>query len=252
MLFRSVVDPYSPDALRKYLAPFDKAFANFPRGLIRGQFHDSFEYYGASWTAKLPKVFREMHGYDIQTYAAALLAKPGDPALATLDRDTLARIKSDYRNTLAKLHLDYLRTWVEWSHAHGFIVRNQSHGAPGNLLDLYANADIPETEIFGSTPFPIPGLRRDPTDIANNSQDLPESLVIRMASSAAHVAGRKLASSESLTWLRDHFKESPSHMKPELDRIFCDGINHVFYHGTVFSPQDAAWPGWLFYASGFT
>ena len=244
-----VVDPYSPDALRKYLAPFDKAFANFPRGLIRGQFHDSFEYYGASWTAKLPEVFREMHGYDIQTYAAALLAKPGDPALATLDRDTLARIKSDYRNTLAKLHLDYLRTWVEWSHAHGFIVRNQSHGAPGNLLDLYANADIPETEIFGSTPFPIPGLRRDPADIANNSQDLPESLVIRMASSAAHVAGRKLASSESLTWLRDHFKESPSHMKPELDRIFCDGINHVFYHGTVFSPQDAPWPGWLFYAA---
>ncbi len=244
-----VVDPYSPDALRKYLVPFDKAFANFPRGLIRGQFHDSFEYYGASWTAQLPEVFRAMHGYDIQTYAAALLAKPGDPALAALDRDTLARIKSDYRNTLAKLHLDYLRTWVEWSHAHGFIVRNQSHGAPGNLLDLYANADIPETEIFGSTPFPIPGLRRDPADIANNSQDLPESLVIRMASSAAHVAGRPLASSESLTWLRDHFKESPSHMKPELDRIFCDGINHVFYHGTVFSPQDAPWPGWLFYAA---
>src|SRR5262249_8086380 len=22
-----------------------------------------------------------------------------------------------------------------------------------------------------------------------------------------------------------------------------------FYHGTVFSPSDAAWPGWLFYAS---
>ena len=25
-----VVDPYSPDALRRYLAPFDKAFASFP------------------------------------------------------------------------------------------------------------------------------------------------------------------------------------------------------------------------------
>ena len=45
----------------------------------------------------------------------------------------------------------------------GQLVRNQSHGAPGNLLDLYANADIPETETFGSTPFPIPGLRRSDT-----------------------------------------------------------------------------------------
>ena len=67
-----------------------------------------------------------------------------------INRDTLQRIKSDYRETLAKLHLDYLHTWVEWSHARGFLVRNQSHGAPGNLLDLYANADIAETEIFGA------------------------------------------------------------------------------------------------------
>jgi hypothetical protein len=237
-----VVDPFSPDALRRYLAPFDQAFANFPRGLVRGQFHDSFEYYGASWTAKFEETFRAMHGYDIQSFAAELMdAKP-------LDRDTLARIKCDYRDTLAQLHLDYLHTWVEWSHAHGFLVRNQSHGAPGNLLDLYANADIPETEIFGSTPFPIPGLRREAIDIRGD-QDLPESLVIRMASSAAHVAGHPYASSESLTWLREHFRESPSQMKPELDRILCDGINHIFYHGTVFSPSDVPWPGWLFYAS---
>lgn len=242
-----VVDPFSREALRKYFEPFDRSFANFPRGLVRSQFHDSFEYYGANWTARLPEVFKEMHGYDVQQYATELMARNASD-VKTIDRDTLARIKCDYRNTIAKLHLDYLRTWVEWSHAHGFLVRNQSHGAPGNLLDLYANADIPETEIFGSTPFPIPGLRRDPVDVRND-QDLPESLVIRMASSAARVAGHKLASSESLTWLREHFRESPSHMKPELDRIFCDGINHVFYHGTVFSPQDAPWPGWLFYAS---
>ena len=57
-----VVDPYSPDALRRYLAPFDKAFAQFPRGLVRSQFHDSFEYYNASWTAEFAEVFEAMHG----------------------------------------------------------------------------------------------------------------------------------------------------------------------------------------------
>lgn len=244
-----VLDPYSPDALGRYLAKFDEAFKNLPNGLVRGQFHDSFEYYGATWSAKLPEVFKEMHGYDIQDYAAALMGKAGDAAVAKLDTDTLQRVKSDYRATLAKMHLDYLRAWVKWSHDHGFLVRNQSHGAPGNLLDLYANADIAETEIFGSTPFPIPGLRRDVADIANNNQDLPESLVVRMASSASHVAGHQYASSESATWLRDHWKESLAYVKPELDRILADGINHIFYHGTVFSPQDAPWPGWHFYAA---
>src|ERR1043166_8411865 len=94
-----VVDPFSSDALRRYLAPFDKAFANFPRGLVRGQFHDSFEYFNASWTPKLPEVFREMHGYDIQQFGAALLAR--NSADAGVDRDTLMRVKSDYRETLA-------------------------------------------------------------------------------------------------------------------------------------------------------
>lgn len=244
-----VVDPFSPDALQKYLAPFETAFARLPRGLVRGQFHDSFEYYGASWTPRFPAVFRELHGYDVQSFAAELLARDA-AEVKTVDRATLARIKGDYRATLAQLHLDYLRTWVEWSHARGFLVRNQSHGAPANLLDLYANADIAETEVFGSTPFPIPGLRRNPGEIRQgNDQDLPEPLVVRMASSAAHVAGHNLVSSESLTWLREHWKESPAHMKPELDALFVAGINHVFYHGTVFSPPDAPWPGWLFYAS---
>lgn len=242
-----VVDPYSPDALRRYLAPFDQAFATFPRGLIRGQFHDSFEYFNASWTAKLPETFRTLHGYDLQQFAVELTTRSAAD-VKSVDRDTLARIKSDFRATLAQLHLDYLRTWVEWSHRHGFVVRNQSHGAPANLLDLYGAVDIAETEIFGSTPFPIPGLRRL-ADEVRHDQDLPESLVVRMASSAGHVTGHHLSSSESATWLRDHWKESLAYVKPELDRILADGINHIFYHGTVFSPQDAPWPGWLFYAS---
>ena len=239
-----VLDPYSPDALRRYLAPFDKAFANFPRELIHSQFHDSFEYYDASWTLDFPKIFQQMHGYDIQQFANELMgAKP-------LDTDTLARVKSDYRTTIAQLHLDYLHTWVEWSHAHGWLVRNQSHGAPANLLDLYANADIPETEIFGSHEFPIPGFRRDAGDFDTTpGRSAHPTIINRFASSAAHVAGHPFASSETFTWLREHFREAPSEMKPEADALFLTGINHIFYHGNCYSPADAPWPGWAFYAS---
>jgi len=236
-----VLDPYSTTALDRYLRSFSKAFAGFPRESLRAQFHDSFEYYQASWTATLPEVFQKMHGYDIQAHAAQFGEQP-------LDEDTLSRIKGDYRRTLAKLHLDYVNAWVTWAHEEGFKARNQAHGAPGNLLDLYAAADIPETESFGLTQLPIVGLRGDAVGVSIDP-DPPEVTIGRFASSAAHVTGKPLVSSETLTWLRENFRESPAAAKPQLDRLFAAGINHIFYHGTVYSPADAEWPGWFFYAS---
>ena len=38
-------------------------------------------------------------------------------------------------------------------------------------------------------------------------------------------------------------------MKPDLDLMFTCGVNHMFFHGTTYSPVDDAWPGWKFYAS---
>ncbi len=34
-----------------------------------------------------------------------------------------------------------------------------------------------------------------------------------------------------------------------MDLFFLAGINHVIYHGSCYSPKDAPWPGWFFYAS---
>ena len=253
-----VLDPYSTAALDRYLRPFSKAFGGVARQGLRAQFHDSFEYYNASWTAGLPEAFQKLNGYDIQAYAGAFAGEqtrtpvgehpPLLPGEHPLDDDTLSRIKGDYRRTLAKLHLDYVNAWVKWAHEEGFQARNQAHGAPGNLLDLYGAADIPETESFGLTELPIVGLRGDAVGVSVDP-DPPAVTIGRFASSAAHVMGRPLVSSETLTWLRENFRESPAAAKPQLDRLFAAGINHIFYHGTVYSPADADWPGWFFYAS---
>jgi hypothetical protein len=232
-----VVNPYSTAALANYLKPFDAAFANLPKGTIHGQFHDSFEY-KANWSSEFEAKFKAMHGYDLRDHAAEFGGK-GEP-------DTIARIKSDYRETLSALHLDYVRAWVDWAHKNGQVARNQAHGAPANLLDLYGLSDVPETEIFGSLEYPIPGFRSTPDELSYNK---PQPLIARFASSAAHVTGKNLVASETFTWLRQHFHEAPSQMKPELDQLFLAGINHVVYHGTCYSPSDAQWPGWLFYAS---
>ena len=121
------------------------------------------------------------------------------------------------------------RVWTDWCRENGYITRNEAHGAPSNWLDFYARADIPETEMF-----------------AKGDRDI---LVSKFASSAAHVKGTKLVSAESCTWIDEHFCERPAEIKAFLDRLFLSGVNHVFYHGYCYSPVDAAWPGWCFYAS---
>jgi hypothetical protein len=123
--------------------------------------------------------------------------------------------------------------------------RNQAHGSPGNLIDFYAAVDIPECESFGRTVFDIPGLR---VDSGMKDSDAHPSM-LKFSSSAANISGKRFVSSETFTWLTEHFRTGLSQMKPELDQMFASGVNHVYYHGSPYSPKDVAWPGWLFYAS---
>lgn len=128
-----------------------------------------------------------------------------------------------------ELQLATFRVWTDWCRRNGYITRNEAHGAPSNWLDFYALADIPETEMFGK-----------------GDRDI---LISKFASSAAHVKGTRLVSAESCTWIDEHFCERPREIKEFIDRLFLAGVNHVFYHGLNYSPVDAPWPGWCFYAS---
>ena len=232
-----VLDPFSPRALKNYLVRYDDAFSNFTGGKLRAQYHDSYEYYNATWTNDLFKIFEEKNGYALQSYLPSIFDSTKNNS----------HIKADYRRTLADLHLEYIEDWNNWSHEKGWLTRNEAHGAPANLLDLYAASDIPETETFGSRKFKIPGIRYIEE---NNSTSMPPNpLILKFASSAAHVTGKPLIASETCTWLRDHYKTALSQVKPEIDELFFSGINHIFYHGNAYSPEDAEWPGWIFYAS---
>ena len=71
----------------------------------------------------------------------------------------------------------------------------------------------------------------------------------KWATSAAHVAGRRLVSAEAATWLGEHFRVRLAEVRAAVDRFFVAGVNHIVYHGTAYSPTDDPWPGWQFYAS---
>ena len=232
-------DHFSKDGLTTYLARFDSAFKDSNHG-VNTFFNDSYEVYGTNWTASLFDEYLKRRGYALQPYLRELAEKK-----ATTDLSR--RVQCDYRETISDLlHDNFLSNWTKWANQKGSLSRNQAHGSPGNLLDLYAAADIPECETFGSSYFPIPGLRRDSADIRNVD---PDPVMMKFASSAANVSGKKLTSCETFTWLGEHFRVSLSQCKPEVEQAFLSGVNRGFYHGLAYSPAEASWPGWLFYAS---
>ncbi|MDD4872610.1 MAG: glycosyl hydrolase [Kiritimatiellae bacterium] len=216
-----MLNPFYLSAIRNYLKRFSDAFDKSEGPRPRAMYHDSFEYYGANWSPDFLRQFEKRRGYKLQPELPVLFG-PGD-------NDRTARVKSDYRETISDMLCEnFIPVWTKWSHKYGFITRNQAHGSTGNILDLYAAADLPETEMFHTDRRP---------------------LISKFASSAAHVAGHKLVSAETGTWLKEHFTETLADLKSLMDDMFVSGINHVFYHGTCYSPDEAGWPGWLFYAS---
>ncbi|MGB3800047.1 MAG: glycosyl hydrolase [Lewinella sp.] len=236
-----VVDYFDRSDVSDYLAHFDSVFARTAhRPDVRAIYHDSYEVYGAQWTEDFVGAFERQHGYDPR----ASLSLLND----TYHRDR-GLLLHDIRFTLdALLYDSFAKTWTEYGAANDLLTRFQAHGSPGNILDLYALSSIPETESFGCAEFGIPGLACDP-DFEPETFGRPSILMTKFASSPAHLYGKPLVSSETGTWLGNHFRVSLRQVKPHIDQLFVGGVNHVFYHGTTYSPAEAGYPGWLFYAS---
>jgi hypothetical protein len=215
-----MLNPFFGEAITHYLRRFDPAFPVGTAAVPRAFYHDSYEYVG-DWSPDLFAEFEKRRGYRLQEHLDAMFGERED--------DRSRRVRADYRETVSDMLTDrFMPPWVDWAHARRASVRNQAHGSPGNLLDLYAMADIPETEMF------------------HNDREI---LVSKFASSAAHVAGRNLVAAETGTWIAEHFTETLGELKRLIDEMYTSGVNHIFYHATCYSPDDAAWPGWLFYAS---
>lgn len=234
-----VMNHYDSVAVKHYLDRFDRAFAGRKWMMPHTFFNDSYEVYGSDWSDALLDEFYRDHGYRLELRIADLLGDNGES-------ESRAALLHDYRMTLARiLEENFTRVWTAWAHGHGASIRNQSHGSPANILDLYAMVDIPECESFGQTAFDIPGL---PASGPTRPSDAAPS-VLKFASSAAHLAGKPYTSAETLTWLTEHFRTSLARCKPEIDQMLCSGVNHVYFHGAAYSPENAPFPGRLFYAA---
>jgi len=229
-----------------YAAPL---LAAAPRGSVRSVFIDSFELVGElPWTPGFSGLFRARKGYDLTPHLPLLFRKGGESKYSEMvdllgrgggplylgsgGPDLRARVREDYVAVRETLFLEaFLGSFVRLAKRHGVAIRLQAHGGFADYLDAYALADVPESE----------GL------FAAGCSDF-----LKLASSAAHVAGRPVASSESFITLRFYGHQLDP---PELDllagRALSAGINQLVYHGVPYRYRRSDGREWYPFSGGF-
>jgi hypothetical protein len=216
-----VLDHYDRAAIDNHLKNVGdrlaQAFGDHPPYSV---FSDSLEVERSDWTGNFLEEFRKRRGYDLMPYLPALAGDIGEVTTA---------IRHDWGRTLTDLaEENYLTPIREWAHRHNTLFRSQSYGTPPTALSSNALVDLAEGE--GSY-----WRRFTPT---------------RWASSANHLYGNPVTSSETWTWLHSPvFRATPLDMKAEADLHFLQGVNQLVGHGWPYSPPSAGEPGWRFYAA---
>jgi hypothetical protein len=198
----------------------DRLMQAFPSERPHAVFCDSLEVYNQDWTPDFLDEFKKRRGYDLKPYLPALIADIGP---RTLD------IRRDWGKTLTELYNErFLAPLHDWARSNRTLLRVQNYGLPAVSLSGYANVDLPEGE--GAQWKVVRGTR--------------------WASSASHIYGRPVTSSETWTWLHSPvFRATPLDMKAEADRHFLMGINQLIGHGWPYTAEGVDYPGWRFYAS---
>ena len=215
---------------------------------LDGIFVDSFELMGElPYTEGFARTFRERIGYELTPHLPILFMRGGEskyaemmdfwgrtggPRFAYANPEEGARIREDYESVRQALFEEaFIGRFVDWSNAHKLTLRLQAHGGYGDYLDTYALADIPESEgLFGGGSFDF----------------------MKLASSAAHVAGRRWASSEAFITLRLYGRHlSDLEMRLLAGRAYSAGINQLVFHGVPYPYERADGAAWYPFSGGF-
>jgi hypothetical protein len=216
-----VVDHYDAAAMQKFIrevaAPELAACGPNPPTAV---FCDSLENFNTDWTPNLLEEFYQRRGYRLELYLPALITEIGPKTAA---------IRHDWGRTLTEVFgAHFIAPIQSWAASHGTQFRIQAYGTPPAALFSYADAGLPEGEGGGWKRFA-------PT---------------RWASSASHLLGKPVTSTETWTWLHSPvFRATPLDMKAAADTYFLQGSNQLIGHGWPYTAAGVGYPGWRFYAS---
>ncbi|UQN28358.1 glycosyl hydrolase [Brachybacterium kimchii] len=221
-----VLDHLSADATRHHLDVVGEALLGaVPAALLGSVFCDSLEVYEAGWTPRLPEEFARRRGYDPVPVLHRLVTEE-----AGGEGPDTAQLRVDMGRTLGELvEENFLAVCRDWAADHGVPFRVQAYGEPPVTLSAYRSADLVEGEGAG----------------------WKEITACRWASSAAHLLGHGVVSSEVWTWVHSpSFRATPLDLRAEAHDHLLSGITRFVGHGWPYSPPEAPGLGWRFYAAG--
>ena len=226
----------------------ERAIDGVPQGQIRGVFVDSFELIGElPFTTNFLNAFKAHAGYDLTPYLPLVFRRGGESKYAEMidfwgqnggplyldaDSEKSERIREDYEGTRAHLFkTEFVERFSDWSKSRDLEFRLQAHGGYADYLDVYALADVPESEgLFGGGRFDF----------------------LKLASSAARISGRKWASSESFITLRLYgTRLSDDEMYLLAGRAYSAGINRLVFHGVPYPYLRVDGESWFPFSGGF-
>jgi hypothetical protein len=199
---------------------------------LRAVFCDSLEVLAnLFWCDDFLAEFQRRRGYDLTLYLPLLKVRTttelfGEYAdIPVFDVVGIGdQVRHDYRQTVADLVTErFYGEFNRWAHEHNLLARTQAHGSPTDVLRVYGEADIPETENLYD----------------NGCYDF-----LKMAASAAHVYGRDIVGSESFVWSNALYQSTPEKVKRAADELLTAGVNAIVYHGFPYIRPEIPAPGW--------
>ena len=167
-----VLDHFDRAAADNYLKTVgDRLLQAFDSGPPYAIFCDSLEAYGNDWTPALLEEFEKRRGYDLTPHLPALVTDVGPKTM---------EVRRDWGLTLTELLNErFLAPVHAWSKKNRTLFRIQNYGVPAATISSNAYDDLSEGE-------------------GSQWKTLRAS---RWASSANHLYGRPVTSSETWTWL---------------------------------------------------
>ncbi len=243
-----VLDHFAQGPPAQYFERMSKALeASFgaPMGeFLRSMFVDSIELRKANWTADFEAEFNKRMGYDLRPWMPLVMSEDGGAdtiegvRLPQKLKDTLRRVCYDRNRVLCDLYTErFVVEFHRWCNKHGMKSRYQSYGAPW-LLDLGNTSLIPD----------IP----ESNDWLSNRFNHGWGIWHKFTSSATHLTGKKIASSEAMTNTKKVYAMTLADIKQNTDIDFILGINHLVLHGSNYSPPSRPYPGAAMFGTFFS
>lgn len=224
------LDHLNPDAFKLFEKTVIKPLIDSAQSVgksVKFLYSDSWEMGIANWTNRFPEEFHKFRGYRLDKFLPVMTGRVVE------SQNVSNRFLHDLRKTVGDCVAEYhYRLFSELAHQHGMGIHPESGGpqsAPVDALRVMGISDYPQGEFWARS----------------NTHRVTEAarISVKQCASAAHTNGKRIVGAEGPTSIGPQWERAPRDLKGTLDRIFCSGINRIFWQTFTSSPKEYGIPG---------